>query len=376
MKHLFVFLVLLSRAANRLRLRGRVLFGGIGPLALVPYRGYGTFSFMTLKGRVVEAKPIRAIHETESLLDNLRNMYRRMTRMPVPGVRVSGTVGGQRREVMTDAQGFFDLRFVNPPHLHTRYWQQVELELLSPRRMDRTTGQILTPPPESRQVIISDIDDTVLPTEATSIVRLMRSLFLQNPRTRLPFPGVAAFYRGLHLGRDGEPSNPILYVSRGPWNLYDLLCELFNLHDIPVGPVLYLRDWGLSREGLAPASARGHKFRLITSMLAVYSDLPFILIGDSGQKDPEIYAEVIRAHPGRVRAVYIRRVGRSSLREEAVQKLAEEIRAQGSTLVLASDTVAMARHAASIGLLEERRLTDVLGEKAAAEDPPQLLESA
>jgi phosphatidate phosphatase APP1 len=375
-KYLLWLLTVLSRAANRIRLRSRVLFGGIGPLAIVPYRGYGTRSLLTLKGRVVEAKPIKSMAETTSSRENLLNMYRRLTRMPIPGVRVSGTVGGRHRETVTDEQGFFDLRFSHPPRLEPGYWQPVTLEMLSPRRSNHTTGEILTPPPDARMVIISDIDDTVVPTRATNILRLLRSLFLQNPRTRLPFPGVAAFYRALHLGRNDQPFNPILYVSRGPWNLYDLLCEFFNLHSIPIGPVLYLRDWGLSREGLSSATARGHKFRLIATMLEVYTELPFILIGDSGQKDPEIYTEVVREHPGRVLAVYIRRVGFDPHREKALVALAEEVRTQGSSLVLADDTLQMARHAASMGWIEEHRIADLVGEKVLAQEPPSLTNTA
>jgi phosphatidate phosphatase APP1 len=375
MNILLWLVITISKVFNRLRLRLRALFGGIGSLALLPYRGYGTRTFLTLKGRVVEAKPIASLAETATLSDNLLNMYRRLTRMPIPGVRVAGSVGGQRRESVTDDQGYFELRFSSPPRLDPGYWQTVDLEMLAPGRNERTTGQILTPPSDARLVIISDIDDTVLPSDATNILRLLRSLFLKNPRTRLPFPGVAAFYRALHSGSDEQPFNPILYVSRGPWNLYDLLCEFFTLHDIPVGPVLYLRDWGLSREGLAPARPRGHKFRLISTMLDVYDGMPFILIGDSGQKDPEIYAEIIREHPGRVLAVYIRRVETDTARDEAIRELADAIRSQGSELVLAADTMAMARHAASRGWMEERRLADITEEKATAEEPPPLIGS-
>ena len=86
-------------------------------------------------------------------------------------------------------------------------------------------------------------------------------------------------------------------------------------------------------------------------MVALYRELPFVLIGDSGQRDPEIYAQVVREHPGRVLAIYIRNVSRDPARQRAIEDLAVEVVEAGSTLLLASDSMAMARHAAEHGLI-------------------------
>ena len=72
------------------------------------------------------------------------------------------------------------------------------------------------------------------------------------PARRLPFPGVAAFLRALYAGAGGGERNPLFYVSSSPWNIYDLLSEFFSLNDIPIGPVLFLRDWGLTDVELVP----------------------------------------------------------------------------------------------------------------------------
>ena len=90
--------------------------------------------------------------------------------------------------------------------------------------------------------IISDIDDTVIRTDATSLLGTFRSTMLANARTRLPFPGVAALYRALH----GAGTNPLFYVSSSPWNIYDMLSDVLAIRGIPAGPLL-LRNWGLER---------------------------------------------------------------------------------------------------------------------------------
>ena len=60
----------------------------------------------------------------------------------------------------------------------------------------------------------------------------------------------------------------MLYVSRAPWGLYEMLSEFFQRHGIPVGPVLFLREWGLSWTHPLPRRATDHKQALIAAHAA------------------------------------------------------------------------------------------------------------
>ena len=106
-------------------------------------------------------------------------------------------------------------------------------------------------------------------------------------------------------------------------------------------------------------------------MLALYSDLPFILIGDSGQHDPEIYRQIVEEHPGRVLAVYIRNVSRDPKRIREIEDLAKAVAGAGSSLVLAADSVAIAEHAVSLGLVSPETVSEVRNERTAT-DPTEL----
>jgi phosphatidate phosphatase APP1 len=84
--------------------------------------------------------------------------------------------------------------------------------------------------------------------------------------------------------------------------------------------------------------------------LRTYPDLPFVLIGDSGEEDPEIYLQAAHEYPARIPAIYIRDVT-SGERDAQVHAIAGEARSLGTEMVLVPDTVAAAEHAASIGLI-------------------------
>ncbi len=270
--------------------------------------------------------------------------------------------GGAIQKVRADRDGYFKV-LMNPvyPPSSDRLWHSMDLELLWPRSPNpRAEGVFFVPSRSARYVVISDIDDTVMHTGVANKAMMMWRLFFQSPDSRTAFPGVGAFYRGLHRGVSGAEMNPLLYVSRGPWALYEVLDAFFNLHRVPVGPILFLREWGLTLQRPFPPPSKGHKLNLVRTMLSLYARMPFILIGDSGQRDPEIYAQVVREHPGRIQAIYIRHVSRDPARAEAVNALAGSVADIGGSLVLAADTTAMALHAAEKGFIRPEDLKEVL----------------
>ena len=363
-----------------LKYRFRERIGGRNPIMILPYRGYGTRERLYLRGRVLEDRGIRSAADDDTVWDNVLNMWRRVNSVEIPYAKVRARCESQEQIVAADVEGFFEVLFeFKTPLEPAGLWRQVELELIDPIRDGaepvRAVGQVLVPPATAEFAVISDIDDTVVQSNATSLLPMARATFLGNARIRLPFQGVAAFYRALHGGSTGQALNPMFYVSNSPWNLYDLLSDFFNLRGIPIGPVLFLRDWGLSDEGFLPTHTRKLKRVDVKRIMDAYPHLPFILIGDSGEEDPEIYAEAVSLYPDRIRAVYIRNVSRDPARIDRVKALAEEVVKAGSVLILAETTLPLAEHAAKAGWIHPDTLPEIEIEKQADAAPPTPIET-
>ncbi len=346
---------------------------GEGGLYVQPYRGYGSREQMYVMGRVFRQIGRGSVSPAGSLLRDLIDLVRRLFRYGVPDVELIVTYGDEEFRVTTDKDGYFRLHLF-PERLQEpdKVWQHLEIEAVSEKLKGGTApARAFVAPPSARQVVISDIDDTVMLTGVANKTRMLWRLFMEGAKSRTAFPGVAPLYRALHDGAGGEECNPMLYVSRGPWSIYEMLETFFNLHHIPEGPVLFLREWGLTVQRPLPRKSPGHKLELIEEMLACYHDLPFILIGDSGQHDPRIYAEIVRRYPGRVQAIYIRNVTKSEDRLDAIEELALELEKAGSPLVLAADSLAMAEHAARAGFIAPDRLDEIRRSLAGdLESPP------
>lgn len=342
-------------------------FGDDDPFMLAGYRSMATPSRVLVRGRALEDEGITAAEESDSVWRNLLNSYRRIESDPLPYARIKVTAGSASHEIVADDEGFFHswVDAAATPD-ESGEWTHVRLELVEPLRRAAPPVicdvRAILPPDTARFAVISDMDDTVLQSHVTSLTQAIRTTILGNARTRLPFPGVAAFYRALRTGVGGNERNPIFYVSSSPWNLYDLLVEFLDLQGIPSGPVT-LRDWDINRTAVGSGRLHGFKDVAIREIMDAYPALPVILIGDSSQRDPEIYREIVRTYPERVLAVYIRDVRRTVERRAAVAALAEEVQAARSVLVLAEDTMAAARHAAERGWIDGGALSEISGEK-------------
>lgn len=310
----------------------------------MPYLGYGTRERLIVCGRVLEDEGFTPATDADGRWRNVVRFWKRLESDEVPLARLRARFFGRESEGITDREGYFRLFIAPRGRLGPGVWQEVELELIEPPGAPPAVARILVPSRRARFGVISDIDDTIVASHVGSKVRMILTAVLTNARTRKPFPGVAAFYRALHAGL-----NPFFYVSKSPWNLYAPLVEYLQIQQLPLGPLL-LRDFGLRPE-------KEHKRKAIEEVLATYPKLKFILIGDSGEEDPEVYSAVVHGYPDRIRAIYIRSVNQKRILE--IEKLASEVARTGCQLVLAPEAEPAAAHAAAEGLIQASELRAV-----------------
>jgi phosphatidate phosphatase APP1 len=346
----------LESSFDALRTALRSQFGSHRAPVIQPYIGHTNRDRLLLRGRVLFDANIQPPTEADSRWTNFKNTYRRFDSSEIPYARVRATIGPYTQEVTCDDEGFFMVELALQDALTDDNWQQVMLQVIDTpvNGLDTQSavakGQIATPARDAQFAVVSDLDDTVVQTDVLNVFRMLSNTIFYNAHTRLPFEGVPEFYQALRQGTHNT-FNPIFYVSSSPWNLYDVIVDFYRVRNIPLGPI-YLRNLGLSAHGRTPPDHLDHKLDYILRLIALYQDLPFILIGDSGQKDPLIYREVVSRHPNRVQAVYIRDVQRPD-RARATEQIAEQVRDMGVDMLLVADTAAAAKHAAARGWITQ-----------------------
>ncbi len=314
---------------------------GLRHVRVASYGGHGSAAGVVVRGRVLDNPPPTPAVEGEGAGAALRRTMGQFLTVELPGVHLRVTVGDASAEVTTDRDGYFVAEL--PASGLTSPWTEGTIELAEPYgtvRELRAAVRVRVPGDGACFGVISDVDDTILETGVQRAGLMLRQTFTGSALTRTPFPGAAELYRD--LAGTSDDADPVFYISSSPWNLHDFLLAFLRHRDFPAGPVL-LRDLLGTRAG------RARKHERIEEVLRLHPGLPFVLIGDSGEHDPDVYAETVRAHPGRIRAVYIREV-RLDPGDGRVEQATEDWPAD-VPFVLAADSDAVRRHAASIGLL-------------------------
>jgi len=344
--------LLLDRVVWGLRRR----FGRLGPLQVVAYRGFGTAARVVLRGRVLEASALERSLPADSAFRSFRRMLRRFFSRELPDATVCAQLGTSAAGGSTDDEGYFELPVVSPGPADTGDWTVAEVQVVgAPVRglvPVSATAEILIPGAGAKLGIISDIDDTVLQTHVTQKLKMIWVTLSGSAFTRMPFEGTSELYHALVSGAPGRANNPVFYVSKSPWNLYDFLVDFLDHHRLPRGPLL-LRDIGLHE-----APPVDHKSAAVRELLEMYPELPFVLIGDSGERDPEIYLETVARYPGRIVAVYIRDLGGKNRKQDAGERartLSERARGYGTEMLWIEHASQALAHAEERGLVPATR---------------------
>lgn len=337
---------------------------------IIPFIGHGTTERARVGARLVLGRraavepsaPAVRIGDTPSSPRSRRATLRvslaRFLTVEVARASVTIHAPGGDVVVQTNRDGYIDhelqLSGVEPGWL--------ELELSGPDGA-HATARVLLVDPAVDVGVISDVDDTILHTGLTRGLDFLKATLLTDVEERTPLPGAAVLYRAL-VTKPGKPERPVFYVSTSPWNLHEMLLQFVSMRGFPLGPLL-LTDWGPTHTGLFRIGAQAHKPALVRRLLDEHPQLRLVLIGDSGQEDPEIYADIAREHPSRVAAIYIRRTTGIDLgRNDEIDALAAEITALGVPMRAVDDSVQIAEHAAEHDLMDAAAVAAVRAELA------------
>ena len=276
-----------------------------------PYLGYASGDDLVLRGRVLARDTRKAARARQSRLQNALAMLRLFLTKEVAGVEVAAPGVSTR----TDDEGYFALRLPRPAEPG---WAEVDV------RCAGVAGRLvgLVPDPAARFGVISDIDDTMMRTGAWTLWRNLWTTFTGSVESREVFPDAIRLMERLSEGG----LNPVFFVSSSPWNLHAFITDVFARAGLVRGP-LFLRDLGISQSQFITGTHGDHKGGAIDKILSANPGLPFVLIGDSGQHDAQVYLDAILHHPGRIERVILRVAGPVSKED---RDAVEHIRATGT----------------------------------------------
>ncbi|MDO4916723.1 MAG: DUF2183 domain-containing protein [Rothia sp. (in: high G+C Gram-positive bacteria)] len=266
---------------------------------IVPSEGYGSTTWVRVIGR--------ALYKTElfekafNTLDGLQNSqetirgWRSFTAIAISYAPITITINNQQFKVKADRGGVLDVRIkINlEPGTH-------EVLMHTPGSLiAKTTVYVI--PPDQKIGVVSDIDDTVMVTALPRPVLAAWNSFVLNEHARTPTPGMAVLMDRIHLE---YPEAPFMYLSTGAWNIAPTLKRFLTRNAYPKGTFL-LTDWGPTTDRWF-RSGSAHKVNSLKRLAEEFPHMQWILIGDDGQRDPDVYNGFAVRYPQNVAAILIR----------------------------------------------------------------------
>lgn len=291
------------------------------------FLSYATKDKIIIHGRLIENEGVMNIEEG-SRWKNVVQTLRMLESDEVAHAKIIIEAGDEVYHTQTDKEGYFYFEIpAGTVPSQTRHLEWKDVHLIAPdfengsKPVSAKAGFIL-PHQNTRHIIVSDIDDTVIKTGVNSLLKLkvLWNTFFRNQYTRKPFDKISEILHQLTRDENDNFVNPVFYLSNSPWNLYPLIYELFKFRDIPLGPI-FLRDFGL-KTGAEYQEFKNHKILHLKRLLIDFPDFPFILLGDATEKDARIYLDMYNKHPNRIKKIFIRASTKSSKNQKVNELIA------------------------------------------------------
>ncbi|WP_375384643.1 App1 family protein [uncultured Microbacterium sp.] len=314
------------------RARGR----GLTP-AVTPFPGYGGPGWVRVLGRVLIVPPAPRTGSGEYA--SVRG-WRSFAAVPVGYAPVAITIQGHAHDVFSDRGGVIDV--VLPSGLASG-WQTLTMTVEGGKPVET---RVFIVGEEVRFGIVSDIDDTVMVTALPRPLVAAWNSFVVDEHARQPVPGMAVMMD--RLVRD-NPGAPLIYLSTGAWNVAPTLLRFLGRHVFPPGALL-LTDWGPTHDRWF-RSGKEHKSTNLQRLAKEFPHVRWLLVGDDGQHDDDIYTTFTREHPDSVVAVAIRRLSPAEAVLAGGRTVVDDHSAAGVPWVTESDGAGLLERLEEVGVI-------------------------
>lgn len=317
---------------RRARARGQVP-------TVAAYPGYGGSDWVRVLGRVLIVPPLKPRRGGEYA--SVRG-WRSFASVPIGYAQVIVTVDGVRHEVVADRGGVIDT--VLPASLASG-WQTMTMSVEGSEPVET---KVFVVGSDVRFGIVCDVDDTVMVTALPRPFVAAWNSFVLDEHARQPVPGMAVLLE--RLVRD-HAGSPIIYLSTGAWNVAPTLVRFMRRHLFPSGALL-LTDWGPTHDRWF-RSGKDHKSENLRRLAREFPDVRWMLIGDDGQHDDELYTAFTSEFPGHVEAVAIRQLSTAEAVLAGGRTAVNDHSAAGVPWVTGPDGAELLERLAAVGVVAE-----------------------
>jgi phosphatidate phosphatase APP1 len=271
---------------------------------------YGNEDEINVKGRVTEDKEeVAKASPNDSKIKNFFKNLGILRQEEIEKVNVDISFNGKTFQVQTDKEGYFDTQIKNFGPVKAGY-NQVYVNVSAGQKYASavSAGTVsIQGKNDSTYGIVTDIDDTIQKSFVPDKKQALKTLLFYNYTTQQEVAGTSELYQALDKSNDGKTDGDVYYISGSPNQISSRIENFLKYNQFPDGS-LDLKRIGFGAGEDSPTKQIEYKIGKIRNLFSTYPEKKFLLFGDSGEKDPEIYRQISLEYPGRVIGIYINNV--------------------------------------------------------------------
>lgn len=283
----------------------------------MPLIGFENNNTLSLEGQLLTFKTglLDLSKKPEGFRRHVSRLWKLYSHSPISQKYIYGKIEEETIVIELDQNGYFRSEFQLKKNYSTKELNS-KLKFYLDKKLSKSIkiptpskGGIFRISEKNKYMVISDIDDTVLITHATSFLKRVPQMLVRHAFKRKEVKEMSKFYNEMkHQGAS------FFYVSNSEMNLFWIIKLFLTTREFPKGPI-YLRyhknwrDFISNRKNIGLGLEKSqHKIDRISYLIDRFPNSKFLLIGDSGQRDPFTYQFIAEKYPNNVSGIMIRDV--------------------------------------------------------------------
>ena len=270
---------------------------------IVVYNAYGNPYQLTLQGRMERKRNFKSVNKEDGIL---RNFWRRVKQVKADDIKnknITLRLNKENFKTKGDDEGYFEFNIKTQQPLFMGF-QKLILQIEGNKNRHKTDATIIDT--SSLIGIISDFDDTIIISNVTNKISLGINTMFKNYKQRILVPTMLKrFKKILAQNPKGTPST-LFILTGSPQQLFIPIGKFLDYHHFPTRTLILKKAHGENLDPLTDQFA--YKTQKIERLIKLYPNMKWVLFGDSGEKDREVYEAMKKRHPKNILRYYIRDV--------------------------------------------------------------------
>ncbi len=264
------------------------------------YNAYGNSHKVIIEGRMVYKKNYNQPLEDDTLFHNMWRKIKQLTSNEIKNEKIIAYIGNEICSTIGDDEGYFEFDIKRDQELYTGY-NSISLQIENNPNTLNIKAKIIS---DEAIGIISDFDDTVIISDVTNKFKLINNLLLKNYKQRKVVPTMVERFQKILAQNSPNIPSTLFFVTGSPKQLFNSIERFLNYHHFPKHTLITKQIHGLEMDPLL--NQFKYKVERIEELFRLYPKMQWIMFGDSGEKDKEVYEYLFKKYPLKIKSYYIR----------------------------------------------------------------------